>query len=125
MPGARSERTSTLTCSATPWRGPSWAGLKTAQEILGHRHVGTTAETYAGVDEPAMVEAVAAAERLLGSPSPAPSELPSGAGPECVFAYDAAALEELERLVEQNGLGPARRGLEEDDGGGGGAWRTR
>ena len=52
------------------------AGLKVAQEILGHRHVSTTAEEYAYADEKAMLAALtevaceACAERWPMSTSP-------------------------------------------------------
>lgn len=96
------------------------SGIKTAQEILGHRHVGTTARTYARVDEAAMVEAVAAAGRLLASPAPAPGDRAQGL--EHVFAYDPGTLAELERLVEQNASrGPWDRAGAED----GEAWTVR
>jgi integrase len=38
------------------------AGVKVAQEILGHKHVSTTADTYAHVDQRAMVAAIAEVE---------------------------------------------------------------
>jgi integrase/recombinase XerD len=92
------------------------SGIKTAQEILGHRHVGTTARAYARVDEAAMVEAVAAAARPLGSPSPAPGVLRPKPGPGYAFAYDPGTADELERLVEHNGLGLSRSVPEQGDG---------
>jgi integrase len=39
------------------------AGVAVAQQVLGHRHVGTTIDTYAQVDREAMVAAVAAVEQ--------------------------------------------------------------
>ena len=75
------------------------AGLKTAQEILGHRQVSTTAATYARVDERAMVEAVAAARSKSRPRSPTSED------PAPLFAYDAFTLGELERLAEQDGTG--------------------
>jgi site-specific recombinase XerD len=41
------------------------AGLKVAQEVLGHANVSTTARSYARVDEAAMVTALAAAREIL------------------------------------------------------------
>ena len=43
------------------------AGLKVAQEVLGHANVSTTARSYARVDEAAMVTALAAAREALDS----------------------------------------------------------
>ena len=76
------------------------ADLKTAQEILGHRQISTTAAAYARVDERAMVEAVARA-RSRSRPRPPASE----EDPAPLFAYDAFTLGELERLAEQDGTG--------------------
>ena len=76
------------------------ADLKTAQEILGHRQVSTTAATYARVDERAMAEAVAAARHKSRPQSPAPEEDPAP-----LFAYDAVTLRELEQLAEGNRSG--------------------
>ena len=41
------------------------AGLKVAQEMLGHAHISTTADTYSHVDEQAMVAAVERARDLF------------------------------------------------------------
>jgi hypothetical protein len=75
------------------------------------------------VDEAAMVEAVAAAGRLLGSPTAASEDLRSGPEPGgYVFAYDADTLGELERLVEQNGIGGPWHAPGREDGE---AWAAR
>jgi integrase/recombinase XerD len=70
------------------------AGLKVAQEMLGHAHVSTTADTYARVDEPAMVAAVERARDLfdLQAASTSSADEPGG----YVFPYDQATLAELE-----------------------------
>lgn len=73
------------------------AGLKVAQEVLGHAHVSTTAASYARVDEPAMVEALARVRDLFELSAREP-ERSSDAPPQdgYVFNYDvdtAAALE--------------------------------
>lgn len=68
-------------------------GLKVAQEVLGHRHLATTADSYARVDEAAMADALAQARALLdraGAP---------GAAGGYAFAYDDATLAELEALA--------------------------
>jgi integrase/recombinase XerD len=66
------------------------AGLKVAQEVLGHAHVSTTAASYARVDEPAMVQALARVRDLFELSAREPPR-GSDAGPTdgYVFAYDA------------------------------------
>jgi integrase/recombinase XerD len=74
------------------------AGLKVAQEVLGHANVSTTARSYARVDEAAMVTALAAAREVLDTAGTGPGA--SEAGPAgYVFAYDAATLAELEQVA--------------------------
>jgi len=69
------------------------SGLQVAQQVLGHRHLSTTAEFYARVDEAAMVAGVQRAAQLaraqpsLGSPA------------EWAFDYDEVTLDELARLT--------------------------
>src|SRR4051812_40078206 len=80
------------------------AGLKIAQEVLGHANVSTTARSYARVDEAAMVSALAAAGEILNRP-----QTPAGAGTAAtgggfVFAYDPVTLSELEQAAG----GPSR-----------------
>jgi integrase/recombinase XerD len=72
------------------------AGLKVAQEVLGHAHIGTTAASYARVDEAAMVQALARVRDLfeLSARDPPPSDANSGDG--YVFAYDPATAAALE-----------------------------
>lgn len=73
------------------------AGLKVAQEVLGHAHVSTTAASYARVDEPAMVRALERVHDLfeLSARAPTPPSA-AGAGEDYVFAYDAATVAALE-----------------------------
>lgn len=73
------------------------AGLKVAQEVLGHANVSTTARSYARVDEAAMVTAPAAAREVLDRP---PATAPDrAAGDGFVFAYDAVTLAELDQAA--------------------------
>ena len=78
-------------------------GVPVAQKILGHRHVGTTIDTYADTNREEMVRAVvgledrARAERLRAA---------VGAKEKYAFHYDPRTIEELEaiaspRLVEE------------------------
>jgi integrase/recombinase XerD len=71
------------------------AGLKVAQEVLGHANVSTTARTYCRVDEAAMVRALAARE-VLDAPAPATAV---GASGEFVFDYDPDTLAELDQAA--------------------------
>jgi integrase/recombinase XerD len=68
------------------------SGVKVAQEILGHRHIATTADTYAHVDPAAMVEAVTRAKAWCDLDGVSPS------GVGFVFAYDADTIAELDSL---------------------------
>ncbi|MBV9194526.1 MAG: tyrosine-type recombinase/integrase [Solirubrobacterales bacterium] len=70
------------------------AGLKVAQEMLGHAHVSTPADTYARVDEPAMVAAVERARDLFDLQAATSSSADEPGG--YVFPYDQATLAELE-----------------------------
>jgi site-specific recombinase XerD len=77
------------------------AGLKVAQEVLGHANVSTTARSYARVDEAAMVSALAAAREVLDARPTAGAAGPLAGGAEVgyVFAYDAETLAELEQVA--------------------------
>jgi hypothetical protein len=67
------------------------SGLQMAQAILGHQHLGTTAEYYARADEAAMVAGVERASRR------AAEELATTA--TWAFPYDEITLVELGRLT--------------------------
>jgi integrase/recombinase XerD len=82
------------------------SGLKVAQEVLGHAHVGTTADAYARVDIPAVVEGLAGARALLDTSR---SDTSGGLeGEVFAFRYDAATLVELERLANPTRQEPGR-----------------
>lgn len=73
------------------------SGLKVAQEILGHRHIGTTADTYVRADQRAMVEAVARAKLwcdLDAHQPPGPPDVD-----EFAFAYDPVTVAELDAVA--------------------------
>jgi integrase len=73
------------------------AGLKVAQEVLGHAHVSTTAATYARVDESAMVRALERVHDLfeLSAREPARRAV-AGGGEGYVFEYDPATVAALD-----------------------------
>jgi integrase/recombinase XerD len=79
------------------------SGLKVAQEILGHAHVSTTADTYARVDEQAMVSAVARVRDLFDlGVHDARTVTPGadvGSPGGYVFPYDPATLAELDGIA--------------------------
>lgn len=78
------------------------AGLKVAQEVLGHANISTTARTYCRVDEAAMVQALAAAREILDAPRAAVSDDGARDG-GFVFDYDAVTLSELEQAAGGGG----------------------
>lgn len=72
-------------------------GLKVAQEVLGHRHLSTTADIYTNVDHQAMLQAMVAARDLFALPT-----VERGAGDAVVvgtenyvFHYDPLTIDEL------------------------------
>jgi len=70
------------------------SGVAVAQQLLGHRHVETTADTYAHIDAKALVDAVAGLERhARAEPTHA-----GGVG-RYVFHYDSATVAELEAVA--------------------------
>ena len=74
------------------------AGVKVAQEILAHKHLSTTADTYAHVDQQAMVAAIAGVEaRRRARRAIRPDELM--AGQRYAFAYDPSTIVELEAVA--------------------------
>lgn len=79
------------------------AGLKVAQEVLGHAHISTTAATYARVDEPAMVRALERVGDLFELSAHAPeraTDTPIRDG--YVFAYDRATAAALDAVAGQS-----------------------
>jgi integrase/recombinase XerD len=87
------------------------SGLKVAQEVLGHRHLSSTADAYARVDFAAMVRALERAQGVLDATT-VERKLDRQAGAalgECyVFPYDPETLAELDRIATGEG-GPRRR----------------
>jgi len=75
------------------------SGLKVAQEVLGHRHLSTTADAYARVDLGAMVAALELAHAAVDRGSEATATSGSSAGRGYVFPYDEATIAELERVA--------------------------
>lgn len=76
----------------------STSGLKVAQEILAHRHIGTTARTYVHVDQQAMIDAVGRARTWtdLAAQPPGPDQDSVGG---FVFAYDVDTIVELDAIA--------------------------
>jgi site-specific recombinase XerD len=77
------------------------AGLKVAQEVLGHAHISTTAASYAHVDEQAMVRALARVNDLADLAARRRAATTGDAGrPGAVagfaFDYDAETVRELD-----------------------------
>ena len=76
------------------------AGLKVAQEVLGHAHLSTTAASYAQVDEQAMVRALARVNvlaDLAARQDVARAEgVAVGEQPGFAFAYDPETVRELD-----------------------------
>jgi integrase len=77
------------------------AGVKAAQEILGHKHVSTTGDAYAHVDQQAMVAAIAEVEARRRTRVAAPPEQVR-AEQRYAFAYDPSTIGELEAIVSRH-----------------------
>lgn len=79
------------------------AGLKVAQEVLGHAHVATTAGTYARVDEQAMVRALAGTRDLFDLAAAAgrarTGDVGHGEAGGFVFPYATETVAELEGAI--------------------------
>jgi integrase/recombinase XerD len=78
------------------------SGLKQAQELLGHAHITTTADTYARVDLEAMVRAIEQARSLMDLPQSIRSPIDSTAseGRGYLFAYDQDTIAELDAVAD-------------------------
>jgi len=82
-------------------------GLKAAQEVLGHRHITTTADTYAYADQEEVVRTLAdVAARCQANNTP-----PSTAAPpeRFVFMYDEITITELDAVASPRALGRDER----------------
>ena len=82
------------------------SGLKVAQEVLGHRHLSSTADAYARVDFAAMVRALERARGVLDGQGvehklAREPDRRAGASPceRYAFPYDAETLAELDRIA--------------------------
>jgi integrase/recombinase XerD len=86
------------------------AGLKVAQEVLGHAHVSTTAASYARVDEQAMVGALQRVSALADlaarrAESAHTDDGRPGASPGFGFNYDAETVRELDAAASTHERG--------------------
>lgn len=81
------------------------SGVAAAQQLLGHRHIATTVDTYAHVDQQALVAAVSEIERQARAAADdarrmrAPQQPGRIHGPRYVFHYDSQTLVELEAVA--------------------------
>jgi hypothetical protein len=82
------------------------SGVAVAQELLGHRHISTTVDTYAHVDQKALVEAVAGVERqaelaarVAAAAAAGRPRGPGESGERYVFHYDSQTLIELDAVA--------------------------
>ncbi|MGH9251070.1 MAG: tyrosine-type recombinase/integrase, partial [Acidimicrobiales bacterium] len=80
------------------------SGVAVAQQLLGHRHVETTLDTYAHVDARALVDALAGLERQARAES-----THAGSAGKYVFHYDSRTVAELEAVAtpRRAATGPA------------------
>jgi len=81
------------------------AGVAAAQQLLGHRHIVTTVDTYAHVDQQALVAAVTEVERQARAAAetarrgPGTGRAGGTGGQQYVFHYDAQTLAELDAVA--------------------------
>jgi integrase/recombinase XerD len=79
------------------------SGVAAAQELLGHRHIATTVDTYAHVNQQALVDAVAEVERQARAAAEAARRGTAagrpGGGAQYVFHYDSQTLAELDAVA--------------------------
>lgn len=81
------------------------SGVAAAQQLLGHRHIATTVDTYAHVDQQALVAAVSEIERQARAAAENAGRMQASRqpgridGPRYVFHYDSQTLAELEAVA--------------------------
>lgn len=81
------------------------SGVAAAQQLLGHRHIATTVDTYAHVDQQALVAAVGEIERQARAAAenarrrPVTGRTERDGVSQYVFHYDSQTLAELEALA--------------------------
>ena len=81
------------------------SGVAAAQQLLGHRHIATTVDTYAHVDQQALVAAVTEIERQARAAAENAHRMRSSGQPgrieglRYVFHYDSQTLAELEAVA--------------------------
>ena len=81
------------------------SGVAAAQQLLGHRHIATTVDTYAHVDQQALVAAVHEIERQARAAAENARHMQASGqagridGPRYVFHYDSHTLAELEAVA--------------------------
>lgn len=81
------------------------SGVAAAQQLLGHRHIATTVDTYAHVDQQALVAAVSEIERQARAAAENARLMQScgqpgrSDGERYVFHYDSQTLAELEAVA--------------------------
>lgn len=76
------------------------SGLKQAQEVLGHAHITTTADTYARVDHEALVRAVEQARSHVASRRETRHLHTDPGGSGYIFPYNDDTIAELDALAD-------------------------